>query len=314
MLSAYLLVSHGSSDPRHKAGLLRLANMMRQQLDRSRREDSQTPLMTKQQASAPFNYDRTHLTHPALAESSDSRSAQSIRPPYRVALPPIPVVGTATLEVTHIPLARQIEVFARRVMAQGVRRVVIVPLFLLAGVHVQEDLPREIATAQSLLPSRVQLLCTPYLGSYSGFKDFVGARLAATTTDRCLLLSHGSRRPAGNRGVQQLGTTVDADVAFWAVPPDLETKIVELMQQGYQHIAIAPYFLFPGGITDAITRRTEDLAERLPKLSLRLLTPLGTSTNLGKVVAELALNGVLSAPVQSGGRDLWQIAESGVTA
>lgn len=237
-------------------------------------------------------------------------------PPNRTTLQPAPVVGTATLEATSVSLAHQIEVFAKRVMAQGIRQVVLVPLFLLAGVHVKDDLPREIATAKRSLPSDLQLICAPHLGSFPGFKRFMVSRLSMTTADRCLLLAHGSRRPAGNRSVQQLGAVLDADVAFWSIPPDLETQVIHLMQQGYQQIAIAPYFLFPGGITDAMTQRTEELAERLPQVSLRLLAPLGLTAELGKVVAALALSASSRVPMpawESGQRRIAK-SKSGITA
>ncbi|MEO0988130.1 MAG: CbiX/SirB N-terminal domain-containing protein [Cyanobacteria bacterium J06639_14] len=199
----------------------------------------------------------------------------------------------------------------KRVAAQGFRQVIIVPLFLMAGVHVKEDLPQEIAIAQRLIPNRINLLCLPHLGSHASFTHFVASRLKTTTADRCLLLAHGSRRHASNRSVRQLGASLDAEVAFWSVAPDLETQIIEMMQQGYQHIAIAPYFLFPGSITDAITRRTEDIAERLSQLSLRLLAPLGTSTDLGRAVAEIVLG---ASPSGAWEPDHLTVAESGLTA
>ena len=306
MLSAYLLVSHGSSDPRHKAGLSRIADTMRQSLDWSLADDLQmTPLVS------------AGMTQPGYITSypvSKPFPTRSPKIPCCAGLPPTPVVGTATLEANHLPLAQQIVMFVRRVMAQGVRRVVIVPLFLLPGIHVKEDLPREIAAAQSLLASDLELLCVPYLGNHACFKRFVASRLKATTADRCLLLAHGSRRRAGNRSVRQLGAILDADVAFWSIDPDLETQVIEMMQQGYQHIAIAPYFLFPGSITDAITRQTEDLAERLSRLSLRLLAPLGTSAELGRAVAELALSASQSMPMSTWEHDRFSFAESGTTA
>ncbi|MEL6381090.1 MAG: CbiX/SirB N-terminal domain-containing protein [Cyanobacteria bacterium J06626_18] len=308
MLSAYLLVSHGSSDPRHKAGLSRIADTMRQSLDWSLSDDFQTaPMASFASGMAQSRYTPAYPVSKAFA-------TRSPKVPCCSSLPPAPVVGTATLEATHLPLAQQIAMFAQRATAQGFRRVVIVPLFLLPGIHVKEDLPREIATAQSLIPPDLELLCVPHLGSHACFKRFVASRLKATTADRCLLLAHGSRRRAGNRSVRQLGTTLDVDVAFWAVDPDLETQVIEMMQQGYQHIVIAPYFLFPGSITDAITRRTEDLAERLSRLSLRLLAPLGTSAELGRAVAELALSASQSVPMPTWERDHLSIAESGITA
>ena len=313
MLSAYLLISHGSSDPRHKAGLLRLANLMRQRLDRSLCDDLHAATIA-QQSFGSLNTSHPYRTPSSQARVSEPLPFRPVKGSHRITLPPTPIVGIATLEATSIPLSQQIETFAKRVMAQGIRQVVIMPLFLLAGVHVGEDLPREIAVAESHLPAAMQLLCTPYLGSHPSFKRFMAARLGATTADRCLLLAHGSRRAAGNRSVQQLGAILDADVAFWSVPPDLETQVIELIQQGHQQIAIAPYFLFPGGITDAITRRAEDLAERLPKISLRLLTPLGNSADLAKAVAELALSIPHSATMPTWGQDRWQLARDGITA
>ncbi|MEO1093591.1 MAG: CbiX/SirB N-terminal domain-containing protein [Cyanobacteria bacterium J06638_28] len=314
MLSAYLLVSHGSSDPRHQAGLLRLANITRQHLTRLQYSQQHTETMGQF-----YDTYRSHQPDNAVEVATvgtarnrfPSRAHKSLE---RSILPPNIAVGTATLEASQVPLARQIEVFTKRVMAHGIRRVVLVPLFLQEGVHVKEDLPREIAIARALLPTTLRLVCEPYLGGQPIFKQFVADRLQKTTADRCLLLAHGSRRPGGNRNLQQLADSLSADVAFWSVPPDLETQVVNLMQQGYRQIAIAPYFLLPGGITDAITRQTEALAERLSKLSLRLLAPLGTSSDLGIAIAETLFAATPTFPLPKWGRDRWQPAQDGITA
>lgn len=310
--SAYLLVSHGSSDARHQAGLSRLADLMRQQLDRSLREEIPAEsLVDRHLASRQPAYPLPSVSQAAPRQALCLRRSA---PPQRTPLPTAPAVGTATLELAPVPLSEQILAFAERVSEQGCRQVVIVPLFLLPGVHVQEDLPAEIQAARTRLPMHMRLLCASYIGGQTAFKRFVAARLKATQADRCLLLSHGSRRKAGNRSVQQLAAILDTDVAFWKVPPDLETKVIELMQQGHRHIAIAPYFLFPGSLTDAVTRRTEALAERLPKLSIRLLSPLGASTDLGRVVTEVAL--ATLSPVQASPRwqERWQVSDGSITA
>ncbi|MEM6521095.1 MAG: sirohydrochlorin chelatase [Cyanobacteria bacterium P01_C01_bin.70] len=286
MRTAYLLVSHGSADPRHQAGLARLAQGMRQHLRRwSRREQ------TADKSTLPHSQEPVNTVLPSsLPPLSTIQTLPFRSRPQAPALDLSPfLVGTATLEAAKTSLAEQIATFAQGALLQGADQVVIVPLFLLAGVHVREDLPAEIAAAQMQLPANLQLSCLPYLGSHGQFKQYVAARLAKTKANRCVLLAHGSSRTAGNQVIQQLGKLLDTDVAFWSVPPDLETQVYNLMQQGCQHITIAPFFLFPGGITDAITRRTEQIAEHLPKLSLRLLSPLGTSSDLGKVTAEIAL-------------------------
>jgi sirohydrochlorin ferrochelatase len=240
--------------------------------------------------------------------------SSSAFPASPILIPDGIMIGTATLEANDLSLSEQIEAFAEAAFPQGIHQIVIVPLFLLAGIHVKEDLPQEIADARVKLPPRMRLICTPYLGSQGRFKHYVTQRLANTEAERCILLAHGSRRAAGNRTIRQLGTVLNADVAFWSVSPDLETQVYDMMQRGYQRIAIAPYFLFPGGITDAITRQTEELAERFPKLSLRLLSPVGASADLSEVVAELALSVPHGLPQSNWSHSRHPIAENGITA
>ncbi|NEP55057.1 MAG: hypothetical protein F6K65_42260, partial [Moorea sp. SIO3C2] len=51
-------------------------------------------------------------------------------------------------------------------------------------------------------------------------------------------------------------------------------------------VTIFPYFLFPGGITDAVTHLTEELAERFPRTTFRLLPPLGATADLADLIVE----------------------------
>lgn len=313
MFSAYLLVSHGSCDSRHQAGLSRLASLLRQQLDPSLSEEISVPMVRE----GPLLGldDRQAEETPLAVRPSQIHPTARPETIYRKTLKPSPVVGAATLESARVPLSQQIVVFAERVAAQGVQQVIILPLFLISGIHVKEDLPREIETARAHLSAPMNLVCASYLGEHLNFRRFLSSRLQAMQADRCVLLAHGSRRQAGNRTIQQLGAVIDADVAFWKVAPSLETKVVELMQQGHQHIVIAPYFLFPGRITDAVIQYTEDLAERLPKLSIRLLAPLGASTELGMVIAQIARCAAYPEAASSPfPRDRWSAARDSVMA
>lgn len=65
--------------------------------------------------------------------------------------------------------------------------------------------------------------------------------------------------------------------------------MIHHIQQGVQRLAILPYFLFTGTTTDALVRRTEDLAERFPKIGFHLLPPLGPTPELANLVVDLAL-------------------------
>lgn len=200
----------------------------------------------------------------------------------------LPMVGTATLENSPFPLHQQIYEFYVRARAAGVKRLVVVPLFLLAGVHVTEDIPAEVKAAQALLQDSADIRVCSYLGSHPNLRDLLQRKLATAASESWLLLSHGSRRTEGNRPIENLARTLGGTVAFWSVPPDLEDQVITLMQGGFQRLAILPFFLFTGSITDAITRRTEELAERFPQVKFRLLPPLGATPELAKLVCELA--------------------------
>ena len=200
-----------------------------------------------------------------------------------------PIVGTACLELGHWPLHNQIYRFSQRVKASGVNRVRVLPLFLFEGVHVMEDIPREMALARQILDVSLEVTLCPHLGSHlSLLRKLLADRMAEIPSEACLLIAHGSRRSGGNKPIEEIAKHLGAITAYWSVPPDLETQIIHLMQKGHQHLAILPYFLFPGGITDAITQFTEELAERFPRVNFRLMPPLGATPELARVVVDLA--------------------------
>lgn len=198
-----------------------------------------------------------------------------------------PIVGTAYLEVTALPLHEQICEFGQRVKAMGVGQIKLVPIFLLRGVHVMEEIPAEVDLARQRLGSSLEVILCPHLGSHTGMGDLLCDRMRDVRTDRQVIVAHGSRRSGGNRSVDEIAAQLGAAVAFWAVPPTLESQLIDLMQAGYQRLAIIPYFLFAGGITDAITHMTEELAERFPRISIRLMPPLGATAELADLVVDL---------------------------
>ena len=201
---------------------------------------------------------------------------------------PTPIVGTACLELGPRPLHEQIYQFSQRVKAAGVSHVKVLPLFLLPGVHVMEDIPREMALARQILNVSLEITLCPYLGGSPGLKKLLADRMAEVPAAARLLIAHGSRRPGGNKPIEEMARQLGGIAAYWSVAPDLETQIVHLMQNGHHQLAIFPYFLFPGGITDAITQFTEELAERFPRVDFRLMPPLGATPELANVVVDLA--------------------------
>jgi sirohydrochlorin ferrochelatase len=60
-----------------------------------------------------------------------------------------------------------------------------------------------------------------------------------------------------------------------------------LVRGGQQQIGIVPYFLFNGGITDAIAKNVAQLKQQFPATELHLANPLGASVELADLIGNL---------------------------
>jgi sirohydrochlorin cobaltochelatase len=80
---------------------------------------------------------------------------------------------------------------------------------------------------------------------------------------------------------------LNAQLAYWSVPPSLEFLVTHLVKVGYRQIAVLPYFLFAGGITDAIAQEIHRLAQQFPQIQLHLANPIGATPELADRAVEL---------------------------
>jgi len=265
LTSAYLLVSHGSRDPRPQVALDRLAYLVDQTL--ATREMSR---VNHRAVSSPRNL--TEGTTTLLCEP------ESIG------------VRTATLECHPLPLHQQIIEAAYLNQASGFSRLKIVPLFLLPGVHVQIDLPAEMAIAQSKLGNlgnSIPLELCPYLGSSPQIREILAQRFNPDPTEVRIILAHGSRRTGGNTVIENLANQLNAIACYWSVAPNLDAIISNLDLDKPQKITILPYFLFSGGITDAIATQVQQYQQKFPKISFKIGSPLGATPELAQLILDL---------------------------
>lgn len=289
MSSAYLLISHGSRDPRPQQAIDKLAGLVRTQLHlgsgKRRVEDEDAKFFpglgaARLSASHPLTSQANLVLQRTEATSATGRATIVSRAWY-------PLVGTATLELSYAPLHEQICQFASVALAEGYNQIQLLPLFLLPGVHVREDIPHEVALAQQRLGSSVVLHQRPYIGAHSGLVRLLASQWAMVETDAKILLSHGTRRQGGNELVEAVAVQLGAVAAYWSVPPMLETQVNGLVAAGHKRIGILPYFLFPGGITDAITQKVDSLHAQFPTVELRLGEPIGASATLANLIVDL---------------------------
>jgi sirohydrochlorin cobaltochelatase len=164
LFSAYLLISHGSRDPRPQQAIAKLAELIRLKLEAQ--SSTRTPTI-----------EAGRLLH-----LSDSE--RTIAPAVVVSSTWYPLVDTATLELGHAPLHEQIRQFASVALAAGCNQLQLLPLFLLPGVHVMEDIPEEVALALTSLGGAIAIKQLPYLGAHPGLRKILAKQLA-TGKRRC---------------------------------------------------------------------------------------------------------------------------------
>lgn len=262
MTSAYLLVSHGSRDPRPQIALDRLAYLLDQQL------------VTREVC--PSRYQAVSSSQKLIEGATTLlRETESIR------------VRTATLECHPLPLHQQIIEAAYRHKTSGFSKLKIMPLFLLPGVHVQVDLPAEVEAAQSQLGNSNQLELCPYLGSSSRILEILAQKFNPDPTEVRIILAHGSRRVGGNTVIENLAHQLNAIACYWSVPPNLETVIANLDLKKSKKITILPYFLFSGSITDAIAAQVQQFQQKFPQIAFRISSPLGATPELAQLILDL---------------------------
>ena len=259
--SAHLLVFHGSRDRQYWTTISELGSLVTQQLCLI------APTFT--------------LEGGRLREDSRSKSLK-LATAEKSATGNVPLVAVAALEFADVELSEKMVRFAQIAIANKYQRLTIVPVFLSAGVHVKEDIPQAIAQARQQLGDRIKLELLDYIGNAS-LTALITQKFALVATDNRILLAHGSRLPQGNLKSEQLARRVKAKIAYWAVQPNL-TSVVELLAHNKSPIAIVPYFLFSGKITEAIASQVAQLQDRFPNTQLHLARPLGATPELAKVI------------------------------
>ncbi len=251
LLSAYLLVFHGSRDRRYQVAVEQLTQLV-------------CDVQTRREASGRSG-SGSLVTH----------SAETF-------------VGMGLLELHPLPLHEQIREFAERSFAAGIHSIQVLPIFLLPGVHVMEDIPAEVARAQQALGSQTKIEMQPYLGKHPGLIGLLSAQQANVAVDAWILLSHGSRRAGANQPIEEMAIKLGAVPAYWSVRSSLDKQLEALVNAGHRKIGILPYFLFAGAITDAIWQYVSELSQRFPTVELELAEPLGAGVELARLILDLA--------------------------
>ena len=223
------------------------------------------------------------LRHPALIltahGSADSRSPEvtnAVAEQIRRLRP--------WLEV-RVAFCERSEPNLRDVLASLDRPALVTPLLLASAYHARVDIPAMISEA------KVPVLQADALGEDPRLVDVLNQRLDELEVDRgydtgVLVVAVGSSHAAANArtatlasALPELGGWARVQVAYATAEPSVADGIAELRRRGARRLAIAPWFIAPGRITDRV-------ATLAAELDVAMAEPLGAHSLVAQTVLD----------------------------
>lgn len=196
-------------------------------------------------------------------------------------------IATAYLELGDQSLSVKIAHFAQEYAKKGYKILKILPLFLLSGTHVLKDIPEEMEISRLLSPIKLELM--PHLGQSKDLITLLQEKYQQQPTTHRILLTHGTKIIQGNKESEEIARKLKAETAYWSISPNLATIVDKLPNSSSESIAILPYFLFSGKITDTIYDEVKIL-QKTTHSKLNFIPPLGITSELIEVIVKLIKN------------------------
>jgi sirohydrochlorin cobaltochelatase len=216
------------------------------------------------------------------------------------------VVKPCFLELADPPILDTID----HCVAEGVRRILVMPLFLVPAGHMKTDVPSSINLSRIRYP-QVEFIYGPHLGIDPRILSILEERLdevEASVPSRSrketavLLVGRGSRDPDANGDVYKVARLLWEGRGFgWVetcfvgiTSPRVPEGIQRCVRLGARRIIVLPYFLFTGILVQRIYRQAEAERKRFPAVEILWGKHLGGHPNILEVLLQRiqeALNG-----------------------
>ena len=186
-----------------------------------------------------------------------SRHAEGTRAIERL-LEVVGATGSLVAEPAFLDLAEpDLLTLARRLVAQGHRRAVVVPLLFTVAFHATVDVPEAVQRATE--ETGLEILVADILGTGPDVEDLVRASAAEAGVPEetsVLLYAVGSSNAAANDAVHDLAARLDrrrpgaVRAAFGTTDPKPPAVLAGLAEP----VAVVPLFLSPGLLLDPVVR------------------------------------------------------------
>ena len=212
-------------------------------------------------------------------------------------------VAGGFIELSPPPLTDAV----RELYGKGHRRVVAVPMMLVAAGHAKGDIPGALAREKERHPGLDYLYGRP-LGPHPTLLRLLGERLdevlggPAESADAgetaVLLVGRGSTDPDANAEVCKVARLLQegqarvrgvsfVEPAFISLArPSVPEGLERIRRLGARRIVVLPYFLFSGVLPDRVADQTAAFASGHPGLDVRCAQVIGDCDGLADMVAE----------------------------
>lgn len=217
--------------------------------------------------------------------SRDPRSAATVARIHELVVGRFPAVDvrTAFLDLSTPP----VEQVTDAVAADGHTHAIAVPLLLGSAFHARVDLPGLLAAARlrnpALTVTQAQVL-GPDPRLIAALCDRVAGAMGAPDPDLGIAVAAvGSTRPGADRRTAAVAATVAeltgcrTEICFATTEPTVDEAIARLRARGARRIAVAPWFLAPGLLTDRLRTRAPGFTHT---------APLGAHPALAEVIGD----------------------------
>ncbi|MFD0048710.1 sirohydrochlorin chelatase [Actinomycetes bacterium NPDC127524] len=182
---------------------------------------------------------------------------------------------------------------------RGAKKVIVLPVLLLAAMHAKEDIPNELKRIQKRFPF-IEIKYGAPIGVHDYMIDILKERIAETgETDIensiVLLVGRGSSDPDVKRDLTSIAERLKIKTGFSAVEvcfltaasPGLEEGLVMAGKSKYKNVLIIPYLLFTGILMKTIQKSISTLSRDAGKQFI-LCNYLGYHPRIGDILQQRA--------------------------
>lgn len=156
-----------------------------------------------------------------------------------------------------------------RVINQGAKKIVVIPVLLLNAAHAKKDIPDEVKKAASRYPE-VEVIYSSPIGVHEKMVELLVERIKETKDElndnsMVLLVGRGSSDPDVKQDLNEIADLLKVNIGVRSVEacflsvssPSFDAGLKKAGAGNYEKVFIIPYLLFTGILMKHITRVIE---------------------------------------------------------